>query len=428
MNKLILTSTILIATWALASRSAAQTYDANAAFKANELSGSDTSSVFGPFSVGYLDPLVPNSFAAFAAGEHTDSFAGNVTTQGFLTLNNVIVPAAVVNVSSTPFSGFSGLDAGEILLHPGGRGGDGFAPPLFDGVMRFTAPTSGFYNISGSFRSLDAGITDNRISQNGVSKLSITDAGNFRLNLQLTAGDVIDFATGSGVDGIGADSTGLRATLIAGAFARQVVNIDFKGTRPGDAGDAGSYVGVSAAGIGNVFNGISADSTGGNDNLTVSGFNLLSDSGVPTTVGFSISPVGGDNEPGQPFEPASLFDDYVFNNSAGNSTPGGSPFTISGLGDALTADLFLYGSFNSTPDFVIPGYSGSGVFGTYNGLLATAYYDVPVTGGSITGLFGVGETGILGGLTVATSVPEPASLGLALFGSTALLLRRRRNS
>ncbi len=428
MNKPILTSAIFIATWALASQGSAQTYDANAAFKANELGASETSSVFGPFSVGYLDRLIANSFAPFAAGEHTDSFAGNGNTQGFLTPNNVIVPAAVVNVSTSPFSGFSGLDAGEILLHPGGRGGDGFAPPLFDGVIRFTAPVTGFYNITGSFRSLDAGITDNRIFQNGVSKLSITDAGNFRLNLQVTAGDVIDFATGAGGDGIGADSTGLKATLIAGTFASQVVNIDFKGKRPGDAGDAGSYAGVSAAGIGTVFNGISADSTGGNDNLTVSGFNLLSDTGAATTVGFSIGPVGGDHEPSQPFEPASLYDDYVFNNSAGNSTPGGSPFTISGLGGALTADLFLYGSFNTTPDFVIPGYAGSGVFGTYNGLLATAYYDVPVTGGSITGLFGVGETGVLGGLTVATSVPEPASLGLVLWSSAALLLRRRRNS
>ena len=428
MNKLFLSSTILIASWALASQCAAQTYDANADFKANELGGSETSSIFGPFSVGYLDQAVPNSFTTFAAGEHTNSFAGNGNTQGFLTLNNVIVPAAIVNVSTTPFFGFSGLDAGEILLHPGGRGADGFAAPFFDGVMRFTAPTSGFYNITGSFRSLDAGITDNRISLNGVSKLGITDGGKFKLNLQLTAGDVIDFATGAAGDGIGADSTGLRATLVAGAIAPQVVNIDFKGKRPGDAGDAGSYLGVSAAGSGTVFNGISADSTGGDDNLTVSGFNLLTDAGVPTTVGFSISPVGGDHEPGQPFEPCSLYDDYIFNNSAGNNTPGGSPFTISGLGDALTADLYLYGSFNTTPDFVIPGYSGSGVFGTYNGLLATAYYDVPVTGGSITGLFGVGETGILGGLTVATSVPEPASLGLMLLGSAALLLRRRRNS
>ena len=426
MNKLILTGTILIASLALSSRCAAQTYDANAAFKANELGGAETCAVFGPFSVGYLDRLVPSSFTTFTPGEHTDSFANNVNTQGFLTLNNVIVPAAVVNVSTTPFSGFSGLDAGEILLHPGGRSGNGFALPLFDGVLRFTVPIAGVYTIAGNFRSLDAGITENTIFRNGASLTSVTDAGPFSLSLRLAAGDQIDFSVGAGPDNIGADSTGLTASL--SAALQQIVNIDFNGVRPGDAGSAGTFVGSGGAGGGTVFNGISADSTGGSDNLTVSGFNLLTDTGVPTTVGFSISPVGGDNEPSQPFEPFSLYDDYIFNNSAGNNTPGGSPFTISGLGDAVTADLYLYGSFNTTPDFVIPGYSGSGVFGTYNGLLATAYYDVPVTGGSITGLFGVGETGVLGGLTVATSVPEPASLGLVILGSAALLLRRRRNS
>ena len=431
MNKHIFTSGILLASLVLSTHAVAQTYDANADFKLNELGGAETSSIFGPFTVGYLDRLVPNSFTPFAAGEHTNAFAGNGDTQGFLTLNNVIVPAAVVNVSAVPFSGFSGLDAGEILLHPGGRGGDGFLPPFFDGVMRFTAPTTSLYNIAGAFRSLDAGTTLNTIFRNGVPALSIIDAGNFNFTLQLTAGDIIDFASGAGNDGIGADSTGLRATLIAGTPAppaTQVVNIDFNGKRPGDAGDAGIFVGASAAGLGTVFNGVIADSTGGDDNLNVSGVNLLSDTGAPTTVGFTIGPVGGDHEPAQPFEPASLYDDYIFNNSAGNSTPGGSPFTISGLGGAITADLYLYGSFNTTPDFVIAGFAGSGIFGNYNGLNATAYLGVPVTGGEITGLFGVGETGILGGLTVVTTVPEPTSFGLALFGGAALLARRRRNS
>jgi len=427
MNKRILTPGILLASLFVATRAVAQVYDANEAFILNELSGAETSPIFGPFSVGYLDRLVPDSFVPFDSGEHTNAFAGNGDTQGFLTVNNVIVPAAVVNVSATPFSGFSGLDAGEILLHPGGRTADGFAPPLFDGVIRFTVPATGFYNITGAFRSLDGGVTDNRIFQNGVSVLGITDAGKFKLTLQLTAGDVIDFATGAGGDGIGADSTGLRAKLVAAPFGPQVVNIDFKGKRPGDAGDAGSYVGVSAVGIGTFFNGLSADSTGGDDNLTVSGFNLLSDTGAATTVGFTIGPVGGDNEPAQPFEPPSLYDDYIFNNSAGNSNPGGSPFTISGLGDAATADIYVYGSFGS-PSFVIDGYSGTGIFGSYNGLNATEYLDVPVTGGEITGLFGIGSTGVMGGLTVSTNVPEPGSAALLGIACLGLMLRRRRTA
>ena len=107
-------------------------------FKINELSGSETTSSFGPFSVGYLDRLVPNSFATFTSGEHTNAFAGNANTQGFLTVNNALVPAVAVNVSTTPNCGFFGLDAGEIFLHPGGRGADAFTPPFSDGVMKWT--------------------------------------------------------------------------------------------------------------------------------------------------------------------------------------------------------------------------------------------------------------------------------------------------
>lgn len=424
MNKHILTAGILFASLAITFHCAAQTYDANAEFKINELGGSETNPVFGVFSVGFAENF--GDFTAFTAGEHTNAFAGNGNTQGFLTLNNVIVPAAVVNVSSTPFSGFSGLDASEILLHPGGRGPDGFVGPFFDGVLRFTAPATGYYILDGNFRSLDSGVTENTILHNTTTRLTITDAGGFRFSLQLTAGDHVDFSVGAGSDGIGGDSTGLTAKFTLGnPPPARIVNIDFNGKRPGDADSAGTFVGVGSAGGGTVFNALSADSTGGNDNLTVSGTNLLSDTGVPTTVAFTISPVGGDHEPSQPFEPASLYDDYIFNNSAGNITPGGSPFTISGLGDAATADLYLYGSFNNTPDFVIDGFAGSGVFGNYNGLDATAYLNVPVTNGNITGLFGVGQTGVLGGFTVST-VPEPGTATLLGLAGLAALLRRRR--
>ncbi len=422
MIKQILTSGILLASWTVTRRCVAQSYDANAAFTLNELSGTETNSVFGPFSVGYAATF--GDFSAFTAAEHTDVFAGNANTQGFFTPNNVSVPAAVVNVSPTPFSGFSGLDAGEILLHPGGRGPNGFADPLFAGVLRFTAPAAGYYTLTGAFRSLDGGITANTILHNATPRASIADAGPFNLSMLLAAGDRVDFSVGAGLDNIGADSTGLFASITT--TARQTVNIDFNGIRPGDAASAGTFSGSGAAGGSSVFNAISADSTGGDDNLTVSGTNLLNDSGTPTTVGFTIGPVGGDHEPSQPFEPASLYDDYIFNNSAGNNNPGGSPFTISGLGAATTADLYLYGSFNTTPDFVIPGFTGSGIFGNYNGLDATAYFGVPVTGGTINGLFGVGETGVLGGLTISTPVPEPAGFGMALLGSAALLVRRRR--
>ena len=53
MNRRILTTGILLASWAITYRCAAQTYDANAAFQLNELSGAETSSIFGPFTVGW---------------------------------------------------------------------------------------------------------------------------------------------------------------------------------------------------------------------------------------------------------------------------------------------------------------------------------------------------------------------------------------
>ena len=408
MNKrTVLTTGILLASWAVTYRSAAQTFDANAAFKINELSGSETTSLFGPFSVGYLDRLVPNSFTLFDAGEHTNAFAGNANTQGFATINNAIVPAAAVNVSLTPNSGFFGLDAGEIFLHPGGRGADGFAAPFADGVMRFTAPTTSFYNIAGTFRSLDTGVTLNTIFRNGVPELNIINAGNFNLTLQLTAGDTIDFASGAGDDGIGGDSTGLRATLATTGTPPPVqrVNIDFDGRRPGDADSAGTYLGVGAAGGGSFFNSLEADSTGGDDNLTVSGVNLLSDVGGATTVGFTIGPVGGDHEPSQAFQPASLFDDYIFNNSAGNSSPSGSPFTISGLGDAATADLYFYLNGFNGGTISLGNFAGNGVAGNFNGLNARAFLGVPVANGMVTGIFGAnGATSVLSGLTVSTTV------------------------
>lgn len=81
-----------------------------------------------------------------------------------------------------------------------------------------------------------------------------------------------------------------------------IVNIDFDGQRPGDASSAGTYFGPGAAGGGNTFNGLAAvsDGTGAGDNITVAGAGLLDDNGGATTVGFSVSPVGGDANPDTP--------------------------------------------------------------------------------------------------------------------------------
>ena len=182
------------------------------------------------------------------------------------------------------------------------------------------------------------------------------------------------------------------------------LNIDFDGIRPGDTGNAGTYAGGGAAGGGTVFNGIAVDSTGGDDNLMLSATNLLSDAGVPTAVSFAIGPVGGDHEPAQGLAPAALFDDYIFNNSAANSSPSGSPFTISGLGNAVTADLYLY---ITAGEFSIDGSDEPGNPGVFNGLNARAWYSVPVTNGTVTGVMGGnGLVSVMGGLTIVTGLPS----------------------
>lgn len=401
MNKRnLLTIGTLLASWAIKGQGIAQIYDANAAFVANELGANETTSSFGPFSVGY--GLNFGDFTAFAPGDHDNAFAGSAVTQGFHIVNNAIVPAVVVNVGVTP--GFAGLAPGEILAHPGGIGANAFDAPYSNGIVRFTAPAAGNYTIQGNFRSLDSGSVQNNILRNGTSLISFTNEGAFRFAVQLAANDVVDFSVGAGIDGLGGDSTGLTANLVTGAT--QIVNIDFNGKRPGDADHAGTYVGRSAAGIGTLFNGITADSTGGNDNLTISASNLLNEIGQATTVGFSISPVAGDHEPSQSFEPAPLFDDYIFNHTAGNTAPaGGSPFTISGLGDATTADLYFYLNGFNGGTIALGNFGGNGVAGNYNGLNATAFLGVPVVNGTVTGLFGAnGATSVLGGLTISTAV------------------------
>lgn len=89
--------------------------------------------------------------------------------------------------------------------------------------------------------------------------------------------------------------------VINDVLAALVINIDLKGVRndPGPDVPGLIYSGQGAAGGGAVWNGITADSrtqigADDDDNLTVTGGNLLNSIGGATTLGFTISPVGGD--------------------------------------------------------------------------------------------------------------------------------------
>lgn len=191
-----------------------------------------------------------------------------------------------------------------------------------------------------------------------------------------------------------------------------MVNIDFQGVRnvPGPDLPGPVYAAPGAAGGGSVWNGLSADSRlpdgSDDDNLTVSGSNLLDDAGLTTRVGFTVGPVGGDvccaAAVEDPLDPLALFNDYIFNNSAGNSA-GESPFTITGLGDNATVDLYFYKrSGRITLEGVEPSeFIGEAPFTPAN----TFYYaGVPVVDGQITGTMG-GGVAVLWGLTISAAGP-----------------------
>lgn len=198
-------------------------------------------------------------------------------------------------------------------------------------------------------------------------------------------------------------------TVFNTAKAAGIINLDFNGFRPGD--DVGpAFVGKGAAGGGTVFNGLSADSTGGDDNLAVGGVNLLNSIGSVTPVSFTVSPVAGDSLIPAATDPTSadaLFGDYIFNNTAGNAA-GQSPFLIGGLGAVETVDIYVYLATFHPGGATIPGstpiaFAGSGIFTSQN----TRVYRAPVVNGEVTGTFGGGLT-VINGLSIVKPLPKPA--------------------
>lgn len=198
------------------------------------------------------------------------------------------------------------------------------------------------------------------------------------------------------------------------AKAALIVNIDFNGYRniPGPDEPGPTYFGQGAAGGGNVFNGIAVPSRledgTDDDNLTVGGTNLLNSLGGVTSIGFTISPVGGDvggTPTTDPTSAAALFSDYFFNNSAGNLA-GESPFVIDGLGSTAAVDIYVYlgnpAAGETIPGSTLATFAGSGIFTSKNTRL---YKDVPVVDGKVTGTFGSG-TAVINGLSIVKLLPR----------------------
>jgi len=89
-------------------------------------------------------------------------------------------------------------------------------------VYRFTAPTTGSYRLSALFGAADTGGTDVHVLKNGTSIFdheidpSVNPSVPFDTILGLTAGEIVDFTVGWGVNAnFFSDSTSINATLTA---------------------------------------------------------------------------------------------------------------------------------------------------------------------------------------------------------------------
>ena len=225
---------------------------------------------------------------------------------------------------------------------------------------------------------------------------------------------------------------------IPAASADTIVNIDFNGIGPSDP-SGGTAAIVGAAGGGTTWNGLAADSSTGNNVLTVAGSNLLNSYGGATTVGFTVNNVAGDYQwdgawgsPGTPTVRSAygwttfIAGPPAFSGQSGTT----SSFTISGLGSATKADLYFYQGSQNYP--AIDGASGGPevIWDPIGGGDKELHYkNVAVTGGQITGTLDYSNAFAAGLTIVVPPVPEPNAMVLLAIGSISLLAyawRKRR--
>ena len=151
----------------------------------------------GPWSYGFTDGLAgPFTLFTSTAGPNGTLFQGWYGPSGGFPL--VQTNDSIRNLN-------------YILLHP-------TTPSLYS-VVRWTAPTSGRFDLLGLFVGLDTATTDVHVLENSVSVFDSQirtqiDASIFDLRVYVVKGDTIDFAVGVGADGsFDFDSTGLKATI-----------------------------------------------------------------------------------------------------------------------------------------------------------------------------------------------------------------------
>jgi probable HAF family extracellular repeat protein len=124
-----------------------------------------------------------------------------------------------INLYNTPILGrnrsstvFQGIAPGQLSLHPGCHAGE-------VAVLRWTASSAGSYGVTGQFFAGDIGDMSAYVLENSnattplFSALSTDDNPTFHLNVQLAAGDYIDFAVANGPAGCLNGSTPLEVSI-----------------------------------------------------------------------------------------------------------------------------------------------------------------------------------------------------------------------
>lgn len=161
----------------------------------------------------------------------TSALAGDPRLQGWYDAANGNVPDATVNVSNLPISPTFGpsdspaIQPGQMFVHPGngsqvGAGNVGDA----DGVIRWTAPATGLYNVSAQWQVINTAAAGIQaavlLDSNSVTPLknstNVTGATSYSnvAPLSLVAGDTLDFIIGPNTGGDNSsDHTEFDATI-----------------------------------------------------------------------------------------------------------------------------------------------------------------------------------------------------------------------
>lgn len=177
-----------------------------------------TLAISGVWSYGYATTLSP--VVDFAPDLAAPNYFGDGNASGFSEFGGTSLPTVLKNTtgSTIPIEAatIGPWPADLLLLHPGSAGQDS--------VVRFTAPASATYVVTGEFQEIGDnisnganGVTTDSIIRSGSSLFSVSSsstAAMFSFSTHLNAGDTLDFAVGLGPQNqFSFDSTGFNAII-----------------------------------------------------------------------------------------------------------------------------------------------------------------------------------------------------------------------